>query len=89
MPFCWSFVTYYICFCSILSAEFMRASIHGAGDKDLLFLSKAKARDSIYMNGIDEEVSLISLIHFLLLTKNMWFFWYFSMIIFVDMKASI
>ncbi|XP_061984383.1 vacuolar protein sorting-associated protein 54, chloroplastic-like isoform X1 [Populus nigra] len=40
---------------SILSAEFMRASIHGAGDKDLLFLSKAKARDSIYMNGIDEE----------------------------------
>uniref|UniRef100_B9I0U1 Vacuolar protein sorting-associated protein 54 C-terminal domain-containing protein n=1 Tax=Populus trichocarpa TaxID=3694 RepID=B9I0U1_POPTR len=43
---------------SILSAEFMRASIHGAGDKDLLFLSKAKARDSIYMNGIDEEVKL-------------------------------
>ncbi|XP_034903688.1 vacuolar protein sorting-associated protein 54, chloroplastic isoform X1 [Populus alba] len=40
---------------SILSAEFMRASIHGAGDKDLLLLSKAKARDSIYMNGIDEE----------------------------------
>jgi hypothetical protein len=53
----------------------MRASIHGAGDKDLLFLSKAKARDSIYMNGIDEEVSLILLIHFLLLKKNMWFFW--------------
>lgn len=43
---------------SILSAEFMRASIHGAGDKDLLLLSKAKARDSIYMNGIDEEVKL-------------------------------
>ncbi|KAJ6770757.1 VACUOLAR PROTEIN SORTING-ASSOCIATED PROTEIN 54 CHLOROPLASTIC [Salix purpurea] len=40
---------------SILSAEFMRASIHGAGDKDLLLLSKAKARDSMYMNGIDVE----------------------------------
>ncbi|KAJ6724146.1 VACUOLAR PROTEIN SORTING 54 [Salix viminalis] len=43
---------------SILSAEFMRASIHGAGDKDLLLLSKAKARDSMYMNGIDVEVKL-------------------------------
>ncbi|KAJ6332597.1 hypothetical protein OIU77_008626 [Salix suchowensis] len=36
----------------------MRASIHGAGDKDLLLLSKAKARDSMYMNGIDVEVKL-------------------------------
>ncbi|KAG5235835.1 vacuolar protein sorting-associated protein [Salix suchowensis] len=43
---------------SILSAEFMRASIHGAGDKDLLLLSKAKAMDSMYMNGIDVEVKL-------------------------------
>ncbi|XP_034899828.1 vacuolar protein sorting-associated protein 54, chloroplastic isoform X1 [Populus alba] len=40
---------------SILSAEFMQASIHVARDKDLLLLSKAKTRDSMYMNGKDEE----------------------------------
>jgi hypothetical protein len=49
----------------------MQASIDVARDKDLLLLSKAKTRDSMYMNGKDEEVSLISLIHFLVLTKNM------------------
>uniref|UniRef100_A0A3N7ENJ7 Vacuolar protein sorting-associated protein 54 C-terminal domain-containing protein n=1 Tax=Populus trichocarpa TaxID=3694 RepID=A0A3N7ENJ7_POPTR len=43
---------------SILSAEFMQASIHVARDKDLLLLSKAKTRDSMYMNGKDEEVKL-------------------------------
>ncbi|KAG6794091.1 hypothetical protein POTOM_003324 [Populus tomentosa] len=43
---------------SILSAEFMQASIHVARDKDLLLLSKAKTRDSMYMNGKDEQVKL-------------------------------
>ncbi|KAF9667041.1 hypothetical protein SADUNF_Sadunf16G0291500 [Salix dunnii] len=43
---------------SILSVEFMQASIHVARDKDLLLLSKAKTRDSIYMNVKDEEAKL-------------------------------
>ncbi|KAK8618221.1 hypothetical protein V6N13_132221 [Hibiscus sabdariffa] len=38
---------------SILSAEFMRASIHDAGDKDAVILLKAKARVSISLNGDD------------------------------------
>ncbi|XWS20712.1 hypothetical protein CRYUN_Cryun31cG0126300 [Craigia yunnanensis] len=40
---------------SILSAEFMRASIHDAGDKDAVILLKAKARASISLNGEDVE----------------------------------
>ncbi|PRQ41589.1 putative vps54-likeVacuolar protein sorting-associated protein [Rosa chinensis] len=43
---------------SILSAEFMRASIHDAGDTDSIIISKAKARASILMNGEDGEVKL-------------------------------
>lgn len=43
---------------SILSAEFMRASIHDAGDTDAIIISRAKARASILMNGEDGEVKL-------------------------------
>ncbi|KAK9267669.1 hypothetical protein L1049_010100 [Liquidambar formosana] len=43
---------------SILSAEFMRASIHDAGDMDTLILSKAKARASVPTNDNDDEVKL-------------------------------
>ncbi|XP_062084241.1 vacuolar protein sorting-associated protein 54, chloroplastic [Humulus lupulus] len=43
---------------SILSAEFMRASIHDAGEKDFGILSEAKARASISANGKDAEVKL-------------------------------
>lgn len=42
----------------ILSAEFMRASIHDSGDMDAVILSKAKARASIPANGKDDEVKL-------------------------------
>lgn len=50
-------IPYYIYFCSILSAEFMRAAIHDAGDTDVAIISKAKARASISLNGKDDEVS--------------------------------
>ncbi|EOY25516.1 VPS54 isoform 1 [Theobroma cacao] len=40
---------------SILSAEFMRASIHDTGDADAVILLKAKARASISLNGKDVE----------------------------------
>ncbi|WRX27769.1 Vacuolar protein sorting-associated protein 54 [Theobroma cacao] len=43
---------------SILSAEFMRASIHDTGDADAVILLKAKARASISLNGKDVEVKL-------------------------------
>ncbi|XP_022721290.1 vacuolar protein sorting-associated protein 54, chloroplastic-like isoform X2 [Durio zibethinus] len=43
---------------SILTAEFMRTSIHNAGDKDAVILLKAKARASISLNGKDVEVKL-------------------------------
>ncbi|KAA3478710.1 vacuolar protein sorting-associated protein 54, chloroplastic [Gossypium australe] len=43
---------------SILSAEFMRASIHDKGDKDSVILLKAKARASISLNGEDVGVNL-------------------------------
>ncbi|XVF75042.1 hypothetical protein PTKIN_Ptkin13bG0157400 [Pterospermum kingtungense] len=43
---------------SILSAEFMRASIHDAGDKDAVILLKAKARASVSLNGNNVEVKL-------------------------------
>lgn len=36
----------------------MRASIHDAGDMDVVIISKAKARVSISSNGKDDEVSL-------------------------------
>ncbi|KAK2450382.1 vacuolar protein sorting-associated protein 54, chloroplastic [Trifolium repens] len=39
---------------SILSAEFVRASLHDAAESDAIILSKAKARASIPMNGKDE-----------------------------------
>lgn len=43
---------------SILSAEFMRASIHDAGDMDAIILSKSKARASLLTNGNGDEVRL-------------------------------
>ncbi|XP_065847801.1 vacuolar protein sorting-associated protein 54, chloroplastic isoform X2 [Euphorbia lathyris] len=43
---------------SVLSAEFMRAAIHDAGDIDVVILSRAKAKASIPSNGIDDEVKL-------------------------------
>ncbi|XP_039023431.1 vacuolar protein sorting-associated protein 54, chloroplastic-like isoform X2 [Hibiscus syriacus] len=43
---------------SILSVEFMRASIHDAGDKDAVILLKAKARASVSLNGEDASVKL-------------------------------
>lgn len=43
---------------SILSAEFMRAAIHDAGDTDAAIILKAKARASISLNGKDDEVTV-------------------------------
>ncbi|KAI3741427.1 hypothetical protein L1987_59099 [Smallanthus sonchifolius] len=43
---------------SILSAEFLRVSINDAGDKDMIILSKAKARIASPGNGEDNEVYL-------------------------------
>ncbi|XP_028088799.1 vacuolar protein sorting-associated protein 54, chloroplastic-like isoform X2 [Camellia sinensis] len=43
---------------SILSAEFMRTSIHDAGNIDAVILSKAKARESLPTNGRDDEIKL-------------------------------
>ncbi|KAF7803897.1 vacuolar protein sorting-associated protein 54, chloroplastic isoform X1 [Senna tora] len=43
---------------SILSAEFIRASIHDAAERDVIILSKSKARASLPMNGTDDEVKL-------------------------------
>ncbi|KAI4297560.1 hypothetical protein L6164_037445 [Bauhinia variegata] len=43
---------------SILSAEFIRATIHDAGETDHIILSKAKARASLLMNGNEYEVKL-------------------------------
>lgn len=45
--------------CSILSEEFMGASLHHVRDVDLVILSKAKARSSIWMNGSEDEVSIL------------------------------
>ncbi|XP_022977577.1 vacuolar protein sorting-associated protein 54, chloroplastic-like isoform X2 [Cucurbita maxima] len=39
---------------SILSAEFMRASIHDAGDVDIVITTETRARASNLMNGKDE-----------------------------------
>lgn len=41
----------------------MRASIHDAGDMDLMILSKAKARASIATNGKDDDVSTIKFVY--------------------------
>ncbi|CAI0393656.1 unnamed protein product [Linum tenue] len=43
---------------SILSAEFLRASIHDAGDTDVIILSKAKSLASSPTNGKVDEVKL-------------------------------
>ncbi|TMX05767.1 hypothetical protein EJD97_001802 [Solanum chilense] len=43
---------------SILSAEFMRISIHGAGSVDALSTSKFKVQKTISMNGEGHEVKL-------------------------------
>lgn len=52
-------MTYQIQYCSILSAEFMRTSIHDTGDTDASITSKFKARATIAMNGEGNEVSVI------------------------------
>ncbi|KAG4946811.1 hypothetical protein JHK87_042818 [Glycine soja] len=52
-------VLYY--FGSILSAEFIRASLHDAAEKDVIILSKAKARASLPMNGKDDEDAVCDL----------------------------
>ncbi|XP_030513778.2 vacuolar protein sorting-associated protein 54, chloroplastic isoform X2 [Rhodamnia argentea] len=41
---------------SILSAEFMRTSVHDVGDMDVIILSKVKARASISVNGAEDEI---------------------------------
>ncbi|XP_008359914.3 vacuolar protein sorting-associated protein 54, chloroplastic-like isoform X3 [Malus domestica] len=46
---------------SILSAEFMRASIHDAGDTDVIIISRVKARASSLMNGEGEDGEQIKL----------------------------
>ncbi|CAI0546146.1 unnamed protein product [Linum tenue] len=43
---------------SILSSEFLRASIHDAGDRDVIILSKAKSWASSLMNGKVVEIKL-------------------------------
>ncbi|GMP71489.1 hypothetical protein CsSME_00029864 [Camellia sinensis var. sinensis] len=43
---------------SILSAEFMRTSIHGVRNMDAVILSKIKARASLPKNGEENEVKL-------------------------------
>lgn len=43
---------------SILSAEFIRASLHDAAESDVIILSKAKSRASLLMNGKDDEAKL-------------------------------
>lgn len=55
-------VLYY--FGSILSAEFIRASLQDAAEKDGIILSKAKAKASLPMNGKDDEVRLCLHIYF-------------------------
>lgn len=52
-------VTYQIHSCSILSAEFVRASIHDSRDIDAVILSKSKAWATLPRNGEDEDVSMI------------------------------
>ncbi|TQD81003.1 hypothetical protein C1H46_033418 [Malus baccata] len=46
---------------SILSAEFMCASIHDAGDTDVIIISRVKARASNLMNGEGEDGEQIKL----------------------------
>ncbi|KAL5158751.1 Vacuolar protein sorting-associated protein 54, chloroplastic [Glycine soja] len=41
-----------------LRDHFIRASLHDAAEKDVIILSKAKARASLPMNGKDDEVKL-------------------------------
>ena len=60
---CRSTVTDYIYSCSILSAEFMRASIRDAGGSDVVILSQVKARASIPINGKDDDVSSVACIY--------------------------
>ncbi|KAJ8758668.1 hypothetical protein K2173_000389 [Erythroxylum novogranatense] len=43
---------------SILSTEFLHASIHEAGDRDVIILTNAKARASVSTNGKDDNVKL-------------------------------
>ncbi|CAN1809888.1 Vacuolar protein sorting-associated protein 54, chloroplastic [Linum perenne] len=43
---------------SILSTEFLRASIHDTGETDIIILSKAKSRATSLTNGKVEEVKL-------------------------------
>lgn len=52
-------INIFVLWCSILSAEFMRASIHDAGDVDLVIISETKASISNLMNGKDEVSKII------------------------------
>lgn len=44
--------------CSILSSEFMRASLHDSGDLDNVIVSRAKERSSVPSNGRLDDVSM-------------------------------
>ncbi|CAI9293123.1 unnamed protein product [Lactuca saligna] len=44
---------------SILSSEFLHASINDSGDKDVVILSKAKAKMTPLGNGEDNEINLL------------------------------
>lgn len=50
--------TYPVHSCSILSADFMRTSIHDAGNMDVAIVSRAKA--SLPMNGEVDEVRVVT-----------------------------
>nr|AEJ72554.1 putative vacuolar protein sorting [Malus domestica] len=47
---------------SILSAEFMRASIHDVGDTDVIIISRVKARASSLMNGEGEDGEYLKMV---------------------------
>lgn len=55
---CGLFLTLQIHYCSILSEEFMRASLHDAGDLDAVIISQAKERAFDPSNGRLGDVSL-------------------------------
>jgi len=63
----WTFSNVLYYFGSILSAEFIRASLQDAAEKDGIILSKAKARASLPMNGKDDEVRLYLYLFFSML----------------------
>lgn len=52
-------ITHLIYSCSILSEEFLRASLHDAGNLDVVIVSRAKERASVPNNGILDDVSMM------------------------------